>query len=338
MALEQKLNLRLSQRLVMTPSLQQAIKLLQMSQARAPGSPHAGDGREPAPRGAGGEPGDSDEPERAETEAATAPRRHRPTTPAPEKERDSFEEIDFDSYFEDYLDAAYNPRQYQEEPEEFPLENTLTRPPRDCRSTSPGSSRCPTRAPRDPGDRRVPDRQLDEDGYLRVSRDEIRAASSRTRRTSTRRSRWFDPSTLPESARSTCRDCLLLQLVRARHREPAGRDDHPRALARVPEPAVRAAREVARRRRWRRSRRSSRSSRTSSRSRAASTRTSGRSTSSRTSSSGRSETSTSSSSTRTACRSCASRRRTGGCSAAATARSAPRPPTTSRTRCARRSG
>ena len=31
MALEQKLNLRLSQRLVMTPSLQQAIKLLQMS-------------------------------------------------------------------------------------------------------------------------------------------------------------------------------------------------------------------------------------------------------------------------------------------------------------------
>src|ERR1044071_6095880 len=32
MALEQKLNLRLSQRLVMTPSLPQAIKLLQMSQ------------------------------------------------------------------------------------------------------------------------------------------------------------------------------------------------------------------------------------------------------------------------------------------------------------------
>ena len=31
MALEQKLNLRLSQRLVMTPSLQQAIKLLQLS-------------------------------------------------------------------------------------------------------------------------------------------------------------------------------------------------------------------------------------------------------------------------------------------------------------------
>jgi RNA polymerase sigma-54 factor len=31
MALEQKLNLRLSQRLIMTPSLQQAIKLLQLS-------------------------------------------------------------------------------------------------------------------------------------------------------------------------------------------------------------------------------------------------------------------------------------------------------------------
>ena len=31
MALEQKLNLRMSQRLIMTPSLQQAIKLLQMT-------------------------------------------------------------------------------------------------------------------------------------------------------------------------------------------------------------------------------------------------------------------------------------------------------------------
>ena len=31
MALEQKLGIRMSQRLVMTPSLQQAIKLLQMS-------------------------------------------------------------------------------------------------------------------------------------------------------------------------------------------------------------------------------------------------------------------------------------------------------------------
>ena len=45
--------------------------------------------------------------------------------PPAEKERDSFDEIDFDSYFEDYLDTAYNPRQYQRSPEEFPLENTL---------------------------------------------------------------------------------------------------------------------------------------------------------------------------------------------------------------------
>ena len=37
MALEQKLNLRLSQRLVMTPSLQQAIKLLQMSKLELEG-------------------------------------------------------------------------------------------------------------------------------------------------------------------------------------------------------------------------------------------------------------------------------------------------------------
>ncbi|PYT11506.1 MAG: hypothetical protein DMF51_15350 [Acidobacteria bacterium] len=35
MALEQKLNLRMTQKLIMTPSLQQAIKLLQMTNSRS---------------------------------------------------------------------------------------------------------------------------------------------------------------------------------------------------------------------------------------------------------------------------------------------------------------
>ena len=124
MALEQKLNLRLSQRLVMTPSLQQAIKLLQMSRLELQEvltqemveNPILEEQEEI-----------QETPEAERTEAAPAETAAAETPPA-EKERDSFEEIDFNSYFEDYLDAAYNPRQYQEEPEEFSLENILTRP------------------------------------------------------------------------------------------------------------------------------------------------------------------------------------------------------------------
>ena len=124
MALEQKLNLRLSQRLVMTPSLQQAIKLLQMSRLELQEvltqemveNPvlEEQEEDEPRPSGRRGRPRDRGRPAAADAAA-----------PA-EKERDSFEEIDFDSYFEDYLDSAYNPRQYQEQPEEFSLENILT--------------------------------------------------------------------------------------------------------------------------------------------------------------------------------------------------------------------
>src|SRR5262249_46608227 len=126
MALEQKLNLRLSQRLVMTPSLQQAIKLLQMSRLELQEvltqemveNPILEDQEE-------AEPAERTEAT-AETEEAAPPADA--ATPAEEKDRDSFDEIDFDSYFSDYLDSAYNPRQYQEEPEEYSLENVLTRP------------------------------------------------------------------------------------------------------------------------------------------------------------------------------------------------------------------
>ena len=73
--------------------------------------------------------------ESARADRGRSARRPDPAEPPAEKERDSFEEIDFDSYFEDYLDRAYNPRQYQEEPEEFSLENTLTAAARASRST-----------------------------------------------------------------------------------------------------------------------------------------------------------------------------------------------------------
>src|SRR5262249_21982583 len=173
MALEQKLNLRLSQRLVMTPSLQQAIKLLQMSRLELQEVLNQEMVENPILE----EQEEMAEAERTEatreTEEAPAPAEAAPA--AEEKDRDSFEEIDFNSYFEDYLDSAYNPRQYQEQPEEFSLENVLTRPEGlpEYLTWQLSMSDAP------PGVRDIAAYligNIDEDGYLRVSREEIREA------------------------------------------------------------------------------------------------------------------------------------------------------------------
>ncbi len=116
MALEQRLSLKLSQKLVMTQSLQQAIKLLQMSrlelqetiQEELLENPILDDGQE-APE----EPPESENAEEA---------------------ADSFEEkldqIDMESYFEDYL-GDYQPR-YEKEAydpsDQFSFESILTKP------------------------------------------------------------------------------------------------------------------------------------------------------------------------------------------------------------------
>jgi RNA polymerase sigma-54 factor len=215
MALEQKLSLKLSQRLVMTPSLQQAIKLLQMSKLEleevlnqemvenplleedqeAEEAPASEENREAAPE--------------AEAPAATPPATPAEAAPEP-KERDSFDEIDFDSYFEDYLESAYNPRQY-EETEAVPLENTL--------STAPGLTEYLTwqlsMSDAPPDVREIGTYligNLDEDGYLRVTRDEIRAAgfSDESRvEAALALVRSFDP---PGIGATDLPDCLMLQI------------------------------------------------------------------------------------------------------------------------------
>src|SRR6202795_3934535 len=188
MPLEQKLNLRLSQRLVMTPSLQQAIKLLQMSKLELEEvltqemveNPVLEEEQEEAAREA--EAAEATESPEGAKEDLAAPS-STPTTPGetppeteagPETERDSFDEIDFGSYFEDYLDTGYNPRQY-EDSEQTPLENTL--------SSTQGlheyltwqlSTSGATPAVREIATYLVGN--IDEDGYLRVAREEIRAA------------------------------------------------------------------------------------------------------------------------------------------------------------------
>jgi len=221
MALEQKLNLRLSQRLVMTPSLQQAIKLLQMSKLELEEvltqemveNPVLEEEQEEAAREA-----DAAEAPEAAKEDAAAPSSTATTTgetppeteAAPEAERDSFDEIDFGSYFEDYLDTAYNPRQY-EDSEQTPLENTL--------SSTPGlqeyltwqlSMSGASAAVREIATYLVGN--TDEDGYLRVAREEIRAAGYSDEEDVEKALalvRSFDP---PGVCAFDLPDCLMIQI------------------------------------------------------------------------------------------------------------------------------
>ena len=119
MALEQKLQLKLAQKLVMTPSLQQAIKLLQMTRLELQGV--VSQELEENPVLEEGDESFEEAPEAESTEEV----------PEPEKEvgeADSMEDLDVEAFFSDYFDAPTGqPR--PERREAPPLENTLSREP-----------------------------------------------------------------------------------------------------------------------------------------------------------------------------------------------------------------
>jgi RNA polymerase sigma-54 factor len=127
MALEQKLNLRMSQKLIMTPSLQQAIKLLQMTKLELQEevtqelteNPLLEEVQEPS--------AEAEKPEAEEAAGEAAEPQAEAAAPE-EKEADSFDEIDYESYFQDYMDLSYNPQVRSEEIEAPPLENILSKP------------------------------------------------------------------------------------------------------------------------------------------------------------------------------------------------------------------
>jgi RNA polymerase sigma-54 factor len=122
MALEQKLSLRLSQKLVMTPSLQQAIKLLQLTRMELETVLNQElvenpvlEEREETP----------EEPEQQATE----------DQPAEQKKdevdhQEAMGDIDLEAYFNDYWESnSYQGQTVLGVPEAPPLENTLTRDP-----------------------------------------------------------------------------------------------------------------------------------------------------------------------------------------------------------------
>jgi RNA polymerase sigma-54 factor len=207
MALEQKLHLKLSQKLIMTPSLQQAIKLLQLSKLELQEvlnqelleNPLLEETAESAEEAAKNDEAEAQE-QKTEEEAK----------PEQTKEKDSFEEIDYDAYFQDYIEYGYNPRM-NEEHDEFPIENTLTRPPNlsDHLTWQLGMSDA---SPRIKEVVTFLIGNVDEDGYLRVTNEEVASAGpyepEEVEKAITQL-QAFDP--IGVGARDL-RECLLLQL------------------------------------------------------------------------------------------------------------------------------
>ncbi len=122
MAMQLKLVLqaKLSQKLILTPSLQQAIKLLPMSTLEL---------AEMLNQEITENPLLEEEAETAATEESTSSDgEEKPATSeekTEEKAADSFSEIDEEAFFSDYLDEGYRPRMSFEVPELPPIENTL---------------------------------------------------------------------------------------------------------------------------------------------------------------------------------------------------------------------
>src|SRR5688572_9408292 len=208
MALEQKLHLKLSQKLIMTPSLQQAIKLLQLSKLELQEVLNQELLENPLLEETA-EEAKAEETPAEETKTETEEEKKVETKD--EKEKDSFDEIDYDAYFQDYIEYGYNPRGMGEEHEEFPIENTLTRPPNLADhltwqlSMSDASPNVKEIGAFIIGN-------IDEDGYLRATSEEIASSGN------------HDPAEVEKAVKAIqsldpigvgardLRECLLLQL------------------------------------------------------------------------------------------------------------------------------
>src|SRR5437868_9533087 len=210
MALEQKLHLKLSQKLIMTPSLQQAIKLLQLSKLELQEVLNQELLENPLLEETA-EEAKAEEPETDTTDQKTDAEEEAKTVESKDKDKDSFDEIDYDAYFQDYIEYGYNPRGMGEEHEEFPIGNTLTRPPNltdhltwqlNMSDASP--------LVKEIGAFIIGN--IDEDGYLRASNEEI-ASSGNYEMSEVEKAvtaiQSLDP--IGVGARDL-RECLLLQL------------------------------------------------------------------------------------------------------------------------------
>jgi len=119
MSIQQKLHTKLVQKLILTPSLQQAIKLLPMTTIELADLMNQEMVENPLLEEVPTEELQPAEPAQAQDKAEAA------GTPPPEK-RDTWDDDDYAYFFGEYLDDGYRPRTPQEVKELPPIENTLS--------------------------------------------------------------------------------------------------------------------------------------------------------------------------------------------------------------------
>ena len=179
MALEQKLSLKLAQRLVMTPSLQQAIKLLQMTRMELDTLLTQELVENPVLEEAA-EAADNPDPAEEETEPPFEERKEAAATNGSEElnHSESMENIDLDAYFGDYWEGSgYS--SMAEERDEPPIENSLTREP-DLYDHLLWQLHMAEVEPRQREIAELIIGNLNPDGFLVATPEEIRAMGDRT--------------------------------------------------------------------------------------------------------------------------------------------------------------
>ena len=212
MGIQQKLHTKLVQKLILTPSLQQAIKLLPMSTLELSDLLNQEMVENPMLEEVPTE-------DLQQTEAATTPEQEpeKPASPETPSKTDSWDDQDYDYFFGDYLDDGYRPRAQQEIKELPPIENTLsTRSSLSDHLMWQLSMQTDEPLVRDIGSAIIGN--LDDDGYLVASFDELSSmgpwALSDVER-ALQLVQGFDPTGV---AARDLQECLLLQLRHlARH-------------------------------------------------------------------------------------------------------------------------
>ncbi len=201
MAISQKLHTKLVQKLILTPSLQQAIKLLPMSTLEL---------SELLNQEMVENPMLEEVPTEELQPVEAAPEKAEEKKPA-EKEKDTWDDQDYEYFFGDYLDDGYRPRTPTEVKELPPIENTLST----AASLSDHLLWQLSMQTDDPKLREIGEAiigNLDDDGYLVATVEELSAMgpwATEDVENALRLVQSFDPIGI---ASRDLQECLLLQL------------------------------------------------------------------------------------------------------------------------------
>ena len=213
MALKQQLTPRLSQRLVITPSLQQSIKMLQMNKLEIEALVQTELQDNVVLEIGTDEPANTEQPDTQAQEENFRDTAAEETT-ASNQEDNPFEKIDIEEFFADYMDSAPQRKQYEHSDNEdaASFENTLTKPA----SLSDHLSWQLELSTSDQMLKKIGHAiigNLNEEGYLKASLDEIAAMDTEFTADKVENAlklvQSFDPAGI---AAADLKQCLLLQL------------------------------------------------------------------------------------------------------------------------------